>query len=57
MKKQYMEPTLSVVDIKIASPLLDASLPVDKDQEASNDGTEYTNSLSHQNHSIWDEEE
>jgi len=56
MKKQYMEPTLSVVDIKIASPLLDASLPVVKDQEASHDETEYTKSLSHSS-SIWDEEE
>lgn len=55
MKKTYMMPTLTVVNVKIDSLLGDASLP-QTSTEASNDGTEYTNALSRENHSIWDEE-
>ena len=57
MKKTYMMPTLTVVNVKIDSLLGDASLPQTDSTEASNDGTEYTNALSREHHSIWDEEE
>ena len=56
MKKTYMEPTLSVVDIKIANPLLGGSDPdiVYNKEEAP---IEAGNVGAREHHSIWDEEE